>query len=551
MSLLQVVSLLGGVGLFLFGMTLMGDGLTRVSGSKLEPILYRLSGTPIRALMLGTGVTAIIQSSSATSIMAVGFVNAGMMALEQAINVILGAILGTSITGWVICLTYIEGAGGISSLLSASTLTSIVGIAGGIFRFYGKRNSSRNIGDILLGFAILMSGMHMMSGAVSDLGERPEFIGMMSSMRHPLLGIAVGAAFTAVLQSASAAVGILQALSVTGALSFEAALPLLMGINVGASVPVLLSAVGAGAKGKQTALVYLVTSILGVLVCGAGYYIAHAGFHFSWGMMVMDPFSTARVNTIFRLANLLVLAPFTKTIASIVRLMVPGEEETPQEKPIIQLEDRFLKYPTLALEHCHAVMQEMAEKTLRSVTLATGLLNHWSSKDFEEVITMEEEIDLYEDKIASWLLRMNSQKLKPEQSDRSHRFLRTLTDFERISDHARNIAESAQELQEKNLFMSEAATEDLAVLIDQVKENVEKAFTAFLTEDEELAEEVDPQEEVVELLCDELKMRQVDRLRHRQGNIIQNWVFNDLLTDLERISDHCLNIATAIMRHAG
>ena len=551
MSLLQVVSLLGGVGLFLFGMTLMGDGLTRVSGSKLEPILYRLSGTPIRALMLGTGVTAIIQSSSATSIMAVGFVNAGMMALEQAINVILGAILGTSITGWVICLTYIEGAGGISSLLSASTRTSIVGIAGGIFRFYGKRNSSRNIGDILLGFAILMSGMHMMSGAVSDLGERPEFIGMMSSMRHPLLGIAVGAAFTAVLQSASAAVGILQALSVTGALSFEAALPLLMGINVGASVPVLLSAVGAGAKGKQTALVYLVTSILGVLVCGAGYYIAHAGFHFSWGMMVMDPFSTARVNTIFRLANLLVLAPFTKTIASIVRLMVPGEEETPQEKPIIQLEDRFLKYPTLALEHCHAVMQEMAEKTLRSVTLATGLLNHWSSKDFEEVITMEEEIDLYEDKIASWLLRMNSQKLKPEQSDRSHRFLRTLTDFERISDHARNIAESAQELQEKNLFMSEAATEDLAVLIDQVKENVEKAFTAFLTEDEELAEEVDPQEEVVELLCDELKMRQVDRLRHRQGNIIQNWVFNDLLTDLERISDHCLNIATAIMRHAG
>ena len=551
MSILQVVSLLGGVGLFLFGMTLMGDGLTRVSGSKLEPILYRLSGTPIRALMLGTGVTAIIQSSSATSVMAVGFVNAGMMALEQAINVILGAILGTSITGWVICLTYIEGAGGISSLLSASTLTSIVGIAGGIFRFYGKRNSSRNIGDILLGFAILMSGMHMMSGAVSDLGERPEFIGMMSSMRHPLLGIAVGAAFTAVLQSASAAVGILQALSVTGALSFEAALPLLMGINVGASVPVLLSAVGAGAKGKQTALVYLVTSILGVLVCGAGYYIANAGFHFSWGMMVMDPFSTARVNTIFRLANLLVLAPFTKTIASIVRLMVPGEKETAQEKPMIQLEDRFLKYPTLALEHCHAVMQEMAEKTLRSVTLATGLLNHWSSKDFEEVITMEEEIDLYEDKIASWLLRMNSQKLKPEQSDRSHRFLRTLTDFERISDHARNIAESAQELQEKNLFMSEAATEDLAVLIDQVKENVEKAFTAFLTEDEELAEEVDPQEEVVDLLCDELKMRQVDRLRHRQGNIIQNWVFNDLLTDLERISDHCLNIATAIMRHAG
>ena len=550
MSILQIVTLLGGVGMFLFGMTLMGDGLTRVSGSKLEPILYKLSGTPVKALLLGTGVTAVIQSSSATSVMVVGFVNAGMMSVKQAINVILGAILGTSITGWVICLSYIEGAGGLSSILSASTLTGVVAVAGGILRFYGKKSSHKNIGDIMLGFAILMSGMHMMSGAVSDLGDRPEFVGMMSSMSHPLLGILVGAAFTAVLQSASAAVGILQALSVTGALTFEAALPLLMGINIGASVPVLLSAVGATAKGKQTALVYLVASILGVLVCGAVYFIANAIFRFPFVTTVMDPFSTALANTLFRLANLIVLAPFTEAIASIVRALAPDRGAPEEKKPLLQLEERFLNHPTLALDHCHAAMEEMAEKTSHSLNIAIELLKHWSEEDFTKVLDLEEEVDIYEDKLGSWLLKTNNQELTPEQNDRSHRFLRTLTDFERISDHARNIAESAQELHEKNLFMSQEATEDLNVLIEAVQENVGKAFQAFLQEDEALAGEVDPQEEVVDLLCDELKMRQVERLSHGQGNIVQNWVFDDLLTNLERISDHCLNIASTTLRKA-
>ena len=550
MSILQIVTLLGGVGMFLFGMTLMGDGLTRVSGSKLEPILYKLSGTPVKALLLGTGVTAVIQSSSATSVMVVGFVNAGMMSVKQAINVILGAILGTSITGWVICLSYIEGAGGLSSILSASTLTGVVAIAGGILRFYGKKNSHKNIGDIMLGFAILMSGMHMMSGAVSDLGDRPEFVGMMSSMSHPLLGILVGAAFTAVLQSASAAVGILQALSVTGALTFEAALPLLMGINIGASVPVLLSAVGATAKGKQTALVYLVASILGVLVCGAVYFIANAIFRFPFVTTVMDPFSTALANTLFRLANLIVLAPFTEAIASIVRALAPDRGAPEEKKPLLQLEERFLNHPTLALDHCHAAMEEMAEKTSHSLNIAIELLKHWSEEDFTKVLDLEEEVDIYEDKLGSWLLKMNNQELTPEQNDRSHRFLRTLTDFERISDHARNIAESAQELHEKNLFMSQEATEDLNVLIEAGQENVGKAFQAFLQEDEALAGEVGPQEEGVDLLCDELKMRQVERLSHGQGNIVQNWVFDDPLTNLERISDHCLNIASTTLRKA-
>ncbi|MBO7374120.1 MAG: Na/Pi cotransporter family protein, partial [Oscillospiraceae bacterium] len=344
MSILEGITLLAGVALFLFGMTQMGDGLTKVSGSKLEPVLFQLSGTPLRALLLGTGVTAVIQSSSATSVMAVGFVNSGMMSVRQAINVILGAILGTSITGWVLCLSYIEGTGSLSSILSTSTLTAAMAIAGIILHKYCKSVQKKHIGDILLGFAVLMLGMHTMSGAVSGLGEQPWFTGMMTSMKNPLLGILVGTLFTAVLQSASAAVGILQALSVTGALTFEAVLPLLMGINIGASLPVLLSAVGATARGKRAALVYLVASILGVLGCASVFYVANAIFRFSFLGLVMNPFSTALANTLFRLANLLMLAPLTDVIETIVTKLVP-EQEDQEKKQELQLEERFLSHP--------------------------------------------------------------------------------------------------------------------------------------------------------------------------------------------------------------
>ncbi len=546
MSLLQVISLLGGVGLFLFGMTLMGNGLTSVSGSKLGPVLYLLSGTPVKALLLGTGVTAVIQSSSATSVMAVGFVNAGMMSVRQAISVILGAILGTSITGWVICLSYVEGAGGLSSLLSASTLTGLVAIAGGLMRLYSRKQSRRHVGDILLGFAILMSGMHMMSDSVSTLGEQPEFISLMSSMTHPLAGIAVGALFTAVLQSASAAVGILQALSVTGALNLEMALPLLMGINIGASVPVLLSAVGAGTKGKQTAYVYLVASVLGVLACGGVFYTLHAIFRFPWVSHVMDPFSTAMANTLFRLANLLVLAPFPDVIESIVCRIVKAPN-VPEEKAPLHLEDRFLSHPTLALEHCHSVISEMAARTEEAFSLSLELLKDWTDESFARVLSLEEEVDVFEDRIGSWLLRLNSREMTQQENLRCHSFLDVLTDFERISDHARNIAESAQELKEKNLVFSAAGQQDMDALMQAVEENVQKSFKAFLTDNTLLAGEVDPQEEAVDRLCDEMKMRQTDRLRHGQGNMVQNYVFNDLITNLERISDHCSNIALAAL----
>ena len=547
MSLLQGITLLAGVALFLFGMTLMGDGLTKVSGSKLEPILFRLSGTPLRALLLGTGVTAVIQSSSATSVMAVGFVNSGMMSVRQAIHVILGAILGTSITGWVLCLSYIEGTGGLSSILSTSTLTAVMAIAGIILHKYCKSTQKRHIGDILLGFAILMLGMHTMSGAVSNLGEQPWFTGMMTSMENPLLGILVGALFTAVLQSASAAVGILQALSVTGALRFDAVLPLLMGINIGASLPVLLSAVGASARGKRAAWVYLVASVLGVVGCAAVFYAANAVFRFSFMSHVMNPFSTALVNTLFRLANLLILAPLAGVIEAIVTRMVP-EKEGEAAKPKLQLEERFLMHPPLALEHCRDAMAEMAEYTQTAIHLALSLLHSFEEETYQKVLELEGVVDVYEDQLGSYLLKLNGQQLDPQQSGEVAIILHALSDFERISDHARNLAESSNELHQKQLALSPAATDDLAVLIRAVREILRITVDAFLAGNLSEAVDVEPLEEAIDDLCDEMEIRQIGRLGQRQGNITQNFVFKDLITNLERVSDHCSNIALAQLR---
>ncbi|MBR3174874.1 MAG: Na/Pi cotransporter family protein [Oscillospiraceae bacterium] len=547
MSILEGITLLAGVALFLFGMTQMGDGLTKVSGSKLEPILFQLSGTPLRALLLGTGVTAVIQSSSATSVMAVGFVNSGMMSVRQAINVILGAILGTSITGWVLCLSYIEGTGSLSSILSTSTLTAAMAIAGIILHKYCKSVQKKHIGDILLGFAVLMLGMHTMSGAVSGLGEQPWFTGMMTSMKNPLLGILVGTLFTAVLQSASAAVGILQALSVTGALTFEAVLPLLMGINIGASIPVLLSAVGATARGKRAALVYLVASVLGVLGCASVFYVANAIFRFPFLSLVMNPFSTALLNTLFRLANLLMLAPLTDVIETIVTKLVP-EQDDQEKKQELQLEERFLSHPPLALEHCKAAISEMAKHTQDAVRLAVGLLREYEEENYQRVVDLEALVDVYEDKLGSYLLQLNGQQLDPQQSSEVAKLLHTLSDFERISDHARNLAESSNELHEKQLVLSPGAAHDMTVLIRAVSEILHITTDAFLNGDMSRAVDVEPLEEAIDDLCDEIEKRQVERLRHRQGNITQNFVFSDLITNLERISDHCSNIALAQLR---
>ena len=546
MDISQIIKLCSGIALFLFGMTLMGDGLKKVAGNRLELVLYRLSSTTLRGVLLGTGVTAVIQSSCATSVMVVGFVNAGMMKLRQAISVVLGAILGTSVTGWVISLSYIEGSSGVLSLLSTSTLTGVVAIIGVFLRVFSKKQERRHVGDILMGFAVLMFGMSAMSSAVSGLGEQPWFTQTLASLSNPLLGILVGAVFTAILQSASAAVGIVQALSVTGAMSFEAALPLLMGIAIGAAFPVLLSALGANPDGKRTAAVYIVAAAVSVLVCAALFYLAHAIFRFDFLTATMNPFSLALVNTILRFAMVLLLLPFIDVLEVLVRLLI--KDKKPQEDTLtLRLEERFLTHPALAVEQSRLTILDMAERSREALSAALALTANYSVEGFEEVRHMESDVDRYEDALGSYLVKLTGREMNRSQNKDVSKFLHALTDFERISDHALNIAESAAEIHDKNVDFSDKATRELSVISAAVREIVRMTTEAFSENDLDQASRVEPLEELIDDLCDKAKRHHVERLQQGDCTIRQGFVFNDLLTSMERVGDHCSNIALAML----
>ena len=544
MSVSQMLLLLSGAALFLFGMTLMGDGLKLASGSRLEPILYRLSDTPLKGVLLGTGVTAVIQSSCATSVMAVGFVNAGMMKLRQAVGVILGAILGTSVTGWVICLGYIDGGSGIGAILSTRTLTGVVAVAGVYLRLFSRKPGRRYVGDVLMGFAVLMLGMSTMSGAVSGLGDREWFTAAMTSMTMLVPGILAGTLFTAILQSASAALGIIQALSVTGAMTLGSSIPLLMGVAIGASFPVLLSAVGASADGKRAAMVYLVSSVLGTAVLAILYACARALLPLPFLEEAADPFSLAAVNTVYRLAMLLLLAPFTNALEALVMKLIP---DGAKEKDELRLEERFLEHPALAIEQVRLAMNAMADRARASFDTAVELLPAYDAGGFERVRSLEEECDRYEDVIGSYLVRISSRELTERQNREINKDLHILTDFERISDHARNIAESAKELHDKQLAFSGEAIRELDVPVSALKEIIRLSMQAFADDDIGLAVRVEPLEEIIDELCDAITHSHVERLRQGKCTILNGFVLNDIVTDIERVSDHCSNIAAAII----
>ena len=547
MSVADVISLLGGIALFLFGMSLMGEGLKKVAGSRLELVLYKLSSTPLKGVLLGTGVTAVIQSSSATSVMVVGFVNSGMMKVKQAIGVIMGAILGTSVTGWILCLSSLEGGSGVVQLLSTEVLTGIVAVVGIILRMFTGKTSNRYVGEILLGFAVLMYGMSAMSGAVSPLRESEAFIRILTSFSNPILGILVGLAFTSVLQSASAAVGILQALAITGAVTFEVALPIVMGIAIGAAVPVLLSALGANLNGKRTAFIYLLIDVLGVLIWALLFYGANAIIHFTFLDAVMSSVSIALMNTLFRLATVIVLLPCIGLMERMVELLFPDDGSAAEEQEMDRLEERFLQHPALSIEQSRLVTNSMAERAEGNLLMAVGLRNRWSDKDFRMVGETESVIDRYEDKLGTYLMKITSKSLSETQSEEVSKFLHTISDFERISDHALNISEAAKEIHDKNLQLSPEACHELDVMESAVQEILNIAVSAFVDNDPQRAARVEPLEEIIDGLCDEMKSHHVDRLQSGACTLNQGFVFNDLLTNYERVADHCSNVAVAII----
>ena len=543
----NVISLLSGVALFLFGMALMGEGLKKVAGNKLEVILYKLSSTPIKGVILGTAVTAVIQSSSATSVMVVGFVNSGMMKVKQAIGIILGAILGTSVTGWILCLSDLGGSGWVS-LLSTSTLTGVVAVVGIILRMFCKNPVRNRVGDILLGFAVLMFGMQAMSTAVSPLRSSPAFIDLMTTFSNPFLGILVGMVFTSVIQSASAAVGILQALAMTGAIDFAVAFPMIMGIAIGAAVPVLLSALGANVNGKRTAFTYLLIDTIGVIVIGGLFYIINAVAGFSFMGMTMTTVSVAFVNSLFRLIIVLLLSPFIGLIEKLICIMIPDRSGVNlAQADFDRLEERFLAHPALAIEQSRSTINSMARRAQENLENAFGLLGYYSEDRFEQVAELEDIVDRYEDRLGTYLMKITGKELTSEQTEEVSKFLHTMSDFERISDHALNIAETAKEIHEKNVKFSDAAMDELEVITAAVMEIVNLSFDSFIANDIESAYRVEPLEELIDNLCDEMKLHHVERLQSGVCTLNQGFVFNDLLTNYERIADHCSNLAVAMI----
>ena len=480
----MVLSLLCGVSFFLFGMSLMGDGLKSVAGNKLEAFLYKMTNTPLKGVALGTGVTSVIQSSSATTVMVIGFVNSGMMKLKQAIGIIMGANIGTSITGWILCLSYIQGSGGIASILSTATISAVVAVIGIMLRMVCKRSVYRNIGNIMLGFAILMNGMQMMSGAVSPLRESPVFIDMLTMFSNPIAGILVGIAFTAVLQSASATVGVLQALSVTGILTFASAFPIVLGIGVGAACPVLISAVGANKNGKRTALVYLLNDLFGLILWSIVFYTLNAFIHFGFLDMIMTPVSIAFLNTIFRVATVVVLFPFISKLEKLVCYLVKDSaEELEDEADFDLLEERLLNYPALAIGQCHRAMNGMAKKLRKNVNRAMNLLNDYQQDKYDKVQRKEDLIDKYESRLGEYLIQLTKREMNTAQTRQTSLYLHTINDFERIGDHASYIAHMSNEMHDNHTTFSQTAWDELNVVMDAVREEINVTCNAFMNDD--------------------------------------------------------------------
>ncbi len=543
-----ILSLLCGVALFLFGMSLMGDGLKQVAGNSLERTLYRLTSTPVKGVLLGALVTAVIQSSSATTVMVVGFVNSGMMKVAQAIGVIMGANIGTSITGWILCLSYIEGGSGIATLVSTTTISAVMAIVGIILKNFTKRSKYHHVGEIMLGFAILMVGMQTMSGAVSPLKESETFVSLLTSFNNPALGILVGVVFTAILQSSSAAIGILQALSMTGVITFGSAFPIVLGIGIGAACPVLLSAIGTNNNGKRTALVYLIDDLLGMIIWGSIFYILNAFVHFGFLGNIMSPVLIAAMNSVYRILTVIVLMPFIKYIEKLVFTLVKDTAEDLEDQADFDLlEERFLDYPELALSQCHKALNGMATQAMKNIMRSMDIQAEFSEERMAKISKKESLLDKYEDKLGTYLMQLSKHEMNSSQSAETAKFLHSLSDFERLGDHALNLSYCAREIEEKNIVFSGDAKHEMETMNKAMRKIVDDTTAAFIHDDVEIALKVEPFREWIGTLVKAMKKNHIDRLQKGECSIEQGFVYNDLIANYERIAAHCSNIAAVVI----
>lgn len=544
MDLFDVLNLIGGLCLFLFGMNVMGQALERRAGNRLRDLLGKLTTNKLAGLLTGLGVTAIIQSSSATTVMVVGFVNSGLMTLKQAINVIMGANIGTTVTAWILSLAGIDSGNLFVSLLKPSSFTPVLALVGIVFYMFSKNSRRQDTGLILLGFATLMYGMESMSSAVSGLREVPQFRQMMIAFQNPVLGVLAGAVLTAIIQSSSASVGILQALASTGQVSLGAAIPIIMGQNIGTCVTAMLSSVGTNKNARRAALVHLSFNVIGTAVWLVVFCLVRALFR----PVLLDAsaslFSIAVVHSAFNVLCTLLLLPMTGLLERLAHRLVP-DGRTPDT--VTEIDERLLATPPLALERCRAVAAEMAETSVAALKSSLACLLYYTPELAEEVREKEDKSDHYEDVLSSYLVKLSSRKISESDSAEAAKLLKVIGDFERISDHAVNLVESAEEIKAKELEFTQAAKRELSVIISAVSEVLDLTQEAFEKDDAALALRVEPLEQVIDDLKETLRTGHILRLQQGECSSVAGFVWSDILTNLERTSDHCSNVAGCII----
>ncbi len=544
MSIFDVFTLLGGLAMFLFGMKVMGDALEKRAGKQLKNILAKLTSSTFKGFLLGLGVTAVIQSSSATTVMVVGFVNSGVMSLRQATGVIMGANLGTSVTAWLLSLTGIQGGAWYIDIFKPSAFAPLLAFAGIILYMFQKNSKRKDIGLILLGFAVLMAGMETMSSAVEPLSESPAFQSVLTAFSNPLLGVLVGTVFTAVIQSSSASVGILQALALTGVVTYESAIPIIIGQNIGTCVSAMISSIGANKNARRASLVHLYFNLIAAAVVMSVFYSVDAIVDFQFPPFI-TPLGIAVVHTVFKIFALILLMPCSRLLEKLAVLTVPDGKDEAEKKQL--LDERLLGTPSVAIERARKVAVEMAVLSVETLRSAMNLLNGYNDKEALSIAEGEDSVDKYEDALGTYLVKISARPLTEQDSHEVTKLLHIIGDFERISDHAVNISESAQEMFDKKLEFSESAKNELSVMISAVNEILNVALDAFCDGDLNAAFHVEPLEEVIDTLNNRLKKRHVARLQRGECTIELGFILSDLLTNLERVSDHCSNIAGCVI----
>lgn len=544
MDIYSIITMIGGLALFLYGMHVLSAGLEKTAGGKMESILKKMTSNRFKGLLLGAVVTAAIQSSSAVTVMLVGLVNSGIMQLPQAISVTMGSNIGTTITAWILSLTGIDSSSMLINMLKPVNFSPIVAFIGIILIMAGKKQNHKDIGTICLGFAVLMFGMNSMSGAVEALADNPEFVNILTFFKNPVMGVLVGFVFTAIIQSSSASVGVLQALSVTGAITYGAAIPIIMGQNIGTCVSSLLASVGTSKNAKRVAAVHVLFNVLGTVVCLAAWLIADGICNFVFTDTAVEPFEIAVLHSIFNVVTTVVLFPFATLLEKLVKKIIPDAKDREAE---VLLDERIMTVPGIAVAKAADMTAEMASVAKKAVKGAIGLLDRYDSKAFDEISSLESKLDRYEDELGTYLVKLSRKEVNDTDSNNISKLLHTISDFERIGDHANNLLDTAKEMHDKKISFSKEAKEELDNLSDAVTEILSITVKAFKNDDVALAATVEPLEEVIDKITQDVRARHIGRLKKGECTIELGFILTDVLTNYERISDHCSNIAVAVI----